>query len=46
MQKQPIESRVHTFKPLALFKLIVGFSILYLGAILLFAKCLHTLLLP
>jgi hypothetical protein len=46
MQNQPSETRVHLMKPIALFKIIMGLSILYVGAILLFAKFLHTLLQP
>ena len=45
MQNQPIENRVHLMKPSSLVKIVVGFSILYVGAILLFAKFLQLFLL-
>lgn len=44
MYKQPVKSRVDLLKLTNLFKMVLGLSILYLGAILLFAKLLHTLL--
>ena len=46
MQNQAIESSVHLMKPRTLFRIIAGISILYVGAILLFAKLMNLLLLP
>jgi hypothetical protein len=46
MLNQPIESNIHLMKPHRLFQIIIGVSILYVGAILLFAKLMNALLMP